>query len=234
MTDRLRLKDVTQRCRSWRCHDLALLARSRQAVGGGRIARPLRVVGERARLDVLRLSTERCNVEQRFVARLPSAGNTGLGRRTCPAQRSGSKPQLAAAAGRPPVDPQDPHRSGPPAADDRSRSVVDPDARRGKHGSWYDGYLLDVAIDSDSERITALNELPAKGDEASDAAELVRKMKPRTATTSSRCRWMDWAFKVPCCGNWNPRGARLGGVCASTAETSSEYFKPQEFVKILS
>jgi len=60
-----------------------------------------------------------------------------------------------------------------PQAGDRTRSDVDPDARRGKHGQWYDGYLLDVMIDADSELITAVDVLPANGAEAANAAELV-------------------------------------------------------------
>ncbi|MEO8498359.1 MAG: transposase [Planctomycetota bacterium] len=55
----------------------------------------------------------------------------------------------------------------------RTLSVVDPDARRGKHGDFYDGYLLDVMIDADSEIITELEVLPAGGDEAKDAVHLV-------------------------------------------------------------
>ena len=61
-----------------------------------------------------------------------------------------------------------------PAAPDRVRSGVDPDARRGKHGEYYDGYLLDVAMDADSELITALDVLPANADEAADAQQLLQ------------------------------------------------------------
>jgi hypothetical protein len=56
----------------------------------------------------------------------------------------------------------------------RVRSTVDPDARRGKHGGWYDGYLFDVLIDADSELITEVNVLSACDNEGADAVELVR------------------------------------------------------------
>lgn len=62
-----------------------------------------------------------------------------------------------------------------PEAGRRTLSVVDPEARRGKHGDWYDGYVLDLMIDADSELITQLNTLQAGGDEAKDAVELVRR-----------------------------------------------------------
>lgn len=55
------------------------------------------------------------------------------------------------------------------------RSVVDPDALRGKHGVYYDGYVLDVAMDADSELITALNVLPAGGNEACGAVALMEQ-----------------------------------------------------------
>lgn len=61
-----------------------------------------------------------------------------------------------------------------PKASGRVRSAVDPDARRGKHGDYYDGYKLDVLVDADSEIITALEVLPGNGDEAADSEVLLR------------------------------------------------------------
>lgn len=58
-------------------------------------------------------------------------------------------------------------------AGDKVRSAHDPDARCGKHGDYYDGYLYDVAMDADSEIITAVNVLPANGDEGADAVFLL-------------------------------------------------------------
>lgn len=60
-----------------------------------------------------------------------------------------------------------------PAGPDRLRSAVDPEARRGKHGAYYDGYACDLSLDPDSELVTALNVLPANGDEAADARTLI-------------------------------------------------------------
>ena len=59
------------------------------------------------------------------------------------------------------------------AQGDKLRSVVDPDARRGKHGAFFDGYLLDVMLDPESELITALEVLPGNGAEAADAPALI-------------------------------------------------------------
>jgi transposase len=62
-----------------------------------------------------------------------------------------------------------------PETGNRTRSIHDPDARRGKHGEYFDGFLVDVLMDADSELITALNLLPANGAEGADAPTLVRQ-----------------------------------------------------------
>ena len=61
-----------------------------------------------------------------------------------------------------------------PEAGDKTLSVVDPDARCGKHGEFYDGYLLDVMMDAKSELVTALDVLPANSDEARNAIALIQ------------------------------------------------------------
>jgi IS5 family transposase len=62
-----------------------------------------------------------------------------------------------------------------PDAHDRLASVTDPDARVGKHGAYFVGYLLDVALDPDSELITAVNVLPGNGPEAIDTITLIEQ-----------------------------------------------------------
>lgn len=47
-----------------------------------------------------------------------------------------------------------------------------PEVRTGKQGDYYDGYLLDVSRDADSELICAMDVLPANGDEAANAKPL--------------------------------------------------------------
>lgn len=61
-----------------------------------------------------------------------------------------------------------------PQAGDKVLSVHDPDARCGKHGEYFDGYLLDLSLDADSNLITALNVLPANGNEGADAVYLLQ------------------------------------------------------------
>jgi transposase len=60
-----------------------------------------------------------------------------------------------------------------PAAQDKLRSLVDPEVRTGKHGDYYEGYLLDVSMDADSELLCAVDVLPANADEAANATQLI-------------------------------------------------------------
>lgn len=62
-----------------------------------------------------------------------------------------------------------------PKASDKVISVYDADARCGKHGAFFDGYLTDVTMDADSELITGINVLPANGNEGGDAAYLIQQ-----------------------------------------------------------
>ena len=62
-----------------------------------------------------------------------------------------------------------------PKASDKLVSLTDPEARRHKHGEYYDGYLLDVSMDADSNLICALEVLPANGNEAADALTLIKR-----------------------------------------------------------
>lgn len=61
-----------------------------------------------------------------------------------------------------------------PHAEHKTLSVHDPEARRGKHGEWYEGFIVDILMDADSELITQINVLEAGGDEARDAVDLIR------------------------------------------------------------
>src|SRR5262245_39887706 len=60
-----------------------------------------------------------------------------------------------------------------PKAGDKLVSLTDTDARRGKHGGYYDGYLFDVSLDADSELICGVDLLSANGDEAANAPNLI-------------------------------------------------------------
>ena len=62
-----------------------------------------------------------------------------------------------------------------PSAPGKLRSTVDPDARRGKHGEYFDGYVTDVLVDADSELFTAIHVMAAGGSESANALVLLEQ-----------------------------------------------------------
>jgi transposase len=167
--DRLRLKDATHVIADVAIPTtLALVAQMRDKLLAA--AEPfdaVRVEGERARIEVIRASTEGRNAEERLVGRVthlreilawtdelepPSDADTNRVWKALKKARDLARKILA--------DQAD------PKAGDRMRSIVDPDMRCGRHGDWYDGYFLDVMMDPDSELLTAMDSLPANGNEA--------------------------------------------------------------------
>jgi transposase len=176
--DRLRIKDASHVIANIAVPStLALIAQTRdKLLAAAEPFDPIRVEGERVNVELLRQSTAGQTDEQRLVGRVthlreilawvdeqkpPEDADQEGAWQALVEQRRLAHKILA--------DQED------PAAGDRTLSTVDPDARRGKHGSWYDGYLVDALVDADSELITEINVLPANGDEAADAGELIRQ-----------------------------------------------------------
>jgi len=176
--DRLRLKDATHVIADVAIPTaLALVAQVRDRLLTA--AEPfdqLRVEGERARIEMIRISGEASSKEERLAAKVthlreilawvdelrpPPDEEENRAWQTLLATRRLAHKVLADQE-----NPQSP---------DRTRSTVDPEARRAMHGQWYDGYLLDLMMDADSELITAIDVMPANGDEGANAAELVRQ-----------------------------------------------------------
>ena len=176
--DRLRIKDATHVIADVALPTtLALVAQVRDKLLAA--AEPFdacRVAGERANLEVLRESSAGRSVEDRLVARVAHLREilAWADRLTPPAEAQTSRAwkkfrELRQLAHKILSDQEHPEGG------QRTRSTVDPDARRGKHGGWYDGYLFDVLIDADSELFTEINVLPACDNEGADAVELVRQ-----------------------------------------------------------
>jgi transposase len=176
--DRLRLKDATHIIANIAVPStIRLVAEARdQLLEALRPFALERVAEEEQRAEAIRLGTEDVKDEERLLQRvthlrtvLAWAGEVP-GQDLFRQQREQSQERLRSAlalAHKILADRED------PKAGDKVLSVHDADARRGKHGDWYEGYLLDVAMDADSEIITAVNVLPANGDEGADAAALI-------------------------------------------------------------
>jgi hypothetical protein len=178
--DRLRLKDATHVLANIAIPStLALVSQTRT-----RLLEALqpwaaqRVAEEQQRVETMRAATQDLSGEERLLQRVAHLRVLSAWADTLVATEVFV--QAPAAARRPLeealalthkvlADRDDP--DGP----DHLVSLQDPEARQGKHGSYYTGYLLDVAMDADSQIVTALNVLPSHGQEADNAVTLLRQ-----------------------------------------------------------
>jgi transposase len=231
--DRLRLKDATHVIADVAIPTtLALLAQTRDKLLAA--AEPfdvVRVAGERARIDMVRASTDGQNEEHRLVARVTHLREilAWVDALQAPQEAALQRPwQVLEATGRLAhkiVADQD-----DPKAGDRTRSVVEPEVRRGKHGEWYDGYLLDAMIDADSELITAIDVLPANGHEAANAARLVRQEETAHGNDIAALSIDSVAFQGPVLEELqDPAGLALDLYVPPKPEASTPYFPPEAF-----
>jgi transposase len=178
--DRLRLKDATHLfadVADVKALQLAAQVRERLLAAAAPLF-PDWVATQRGQLDALRQTTAEASEEERLAQRvaLLQAMAAGLHERVAAlstvatpiADRQRLDKALAL------VDKLLADHADPEAGD-RLASGLDPDARRGKHGQFFLGYLLDVALDADSEIITAVNVLPGNGAEAADAVTLIKQ-----------------------------------------------------------
>lgn len=177
--DRLRLKDATHVIANIAVPStLRLVAQTRQRLlDAARPYAPERVAADEAEAEVVRQATADLPDTDRLVARVTHLRAIVAWADTV---QQDLEPLLAAPdkertrfeaalalAHRVLADRDEPDKG------DQVRSVVDADARCGKHGAYFDGYLLDISLDADSELLTALNLLPGNGDEARDTQTLL-------------------------------------------------------------
>jgi transposase len=176
--DRLRLKDATHIIANIAVPStIRLVAEVRdQVLEAIRPFAAARAAEEEQRAEAIRQGTEDARDEERLVQRVSHLRAVLAWADDVPEQEvfaqgsPASQEKLRAAlalAHKVLADRDDPE------AGDKVLSAADPEARCGKHGDYYDGYLLDVAMDADSEILTAVNVLPANGDEGADAAHLI-------------------------------------------------------------
>jgi transposase len=117
-----------------------------------------------------------------------------------------------------------------PEAGDKVLSVHDPDARRAKHGAWFDGYLLDVAMDADSTLITAVNVLPGNGDEGGDAATLIRREEQTQGNDVAAVSLDGAGYRGPVLRELtDPAGLHLEVFTPPTEHAPYQGFPPERF-----
>jgi transposase len=178
--DRLRLKDATHIIANIAIPStIRLVAETRdQLLDAVRPFAPARVAEEEAQAEIIRQRTDDAKDDERLVQRVTHLRAVLAWADGVPTQavfHQQSEPtqeqlrQALALAHKILADREE------PSAGDQVRSVHDAEARRGFHGGYFDGYLLDVAMDADSELLTAIHVLPGNGDEGADAAALIRR-----------------------------------------------------------
>lgn len=179
--DRLRLKDATHVLANIAVPTtLQLVAQMRQRLlAAAEVFAPTQVAQFRAAAVTVRVASADLKEAERLLARVthlreivawgqvllaslpePTAPTTVAARATLQATLALAHKVLADRA---------------PEATDKLVSLVDPEARQGRHGEFFDGYLLDVSTDAASELICALNVLPGNGPEGDDAVTLVQQ-----------------------------------------------------------
>jgi hypothetical protein len=177
--DRLRLKDATHVIANIAIPStIRLIAQMRERLLA--TAEPFasdRVAAERAQALAIRTTTSDLSDDERLLARVTQLRQIVewadlLSRDLEPLPQEPSPPYRALADALALAHKLLADRDNPDGGD-RVVSIQDVDARRGMHGAYFTGYLLDVALDADSQIITVLDVLPANADEAADATALI-------------------------------------------------------------
>lgn len=134
-----------------------------------------RVAGERVNIDILRTRTDSQKVELRLEARVTHLKEILAWVDALASPEDAATKCWQALVERRRLAHQILENQQHPQDGDKVRSVTDPDARRSKHGDWFDGFLLDILVDADSQLITQFDVLPANGEEAANAIALLER-----------------------------------------------------------
>jgi hypothetical protein len=117
-----------------------------------------------------------------------------------------------------------------PGHGDRTLSTTDPDARCGRHGHMFNGYLIDVLVDADSEIITQINVLPGNGDEAVDAVGLIREEEAAHGNDVKAISIDGAGFHGPMLRELeDPAGLNVDAYVPPPRPRKDGLFAPQEF-----
>jgi transposase len=232
--DRLRLKDASHVIANIAVPStLALVAQIRdELLAAAEAFDGLRVAGERVNLDVLRQTTAGQNNEQRLVARVTHLREILMWvDELAPPPAADEHPAWQALLQKRTLAHKILADREHPKDGDRTISIVDPEARCGKHGQWYDGYVVDISLDADSRLITELNVLSAGGDEAADAIALVRQEEETHGNDVEKLSMDGAGFNGPMLRELeDPEGLAVETIVPPPKEPASETFTSDDFV----
>ncbi len=118
-----------------------------------------------------------------------------------------------------------------PNPEDRLVSLQDPDARWGDHHGLFRGYKLDITEDADGGLITAVNVLPANGDEARDATTLIEREEQAHGNDVQALSIDGVGFVGPRLREWtDPQGLNLEVIVPPPqVQAPTGYFTPDQF-----
>lgn len=233
--DRLRLKDATHVVANIAIPStIALVAQTRQRLLGA--LRPFaaaRVAAEEGHAEAVRAATADLSGEERLLQRVAHLRAItawadevpqGAASAAAPPARREALAEALQVAHKVLADRADPGGPG------HLVSVHDPEARQAKHGDYFTGYLLDVAVDADSQLVTALNVLPAHGPEALDAVTLLGR-EERAHGNDVRAVSMDGAgFHGPTLrALTEPGGPQVEVYVPPKQETPTGFFTAEQF-----
>lgn len=235
--DRLRVKDATHVIANIAIPStIGLVAQTRhRLLACVRPYAPERVIQEEARADQIRQVTQDLKDEERLVHRVTHLREiVGWVEELCSSlgwstRLEGSHQRLAEALDLAHKVLYDRAQKEPK---DRVLSVVDPQARNGKHGDYFHGYLVDISMDAHSEVITALNVLPGNGDEGGDAPTLIESEQqahhnPIVELSMDASGWRGEMLRVLS----DPQGLDLKVyVPPQVRPTDGIYFTPDDFL----
>jgi transposase len=232
--DRLRLKDASHVIANIAVPaTLALVAQIRDALlAAAKAFDPVRVEGERVNIEVLRQATAGQDHEQRLVARVTHLREILLWvDDRAPPPAAEAQPAWQALVQKRQLAHKILADQEHPKGGDRTLSLLDSEARCGKHGQWYDGYLLDISLDPDSKLITELNLLPAGGEEAADAVTLIRQEEEAHGNDVEALSIDGVGFNGPVLRELeDPQGLAVNTIVPVPQEPASETFTPEDFV----
>jgi transposase len=236
--DRLRLKDATHVLANIAIPStIALVAQTRQ-----RLLQALRcwdnsqrVADEIQRADAIRTTTADLSGEERLLQRVAhlraitawAEEQIAASAAFVAASAERQKPlqealQLARKVLADRADPDGP---------DHLVSVLDPEARHSKHGEFFTGYLLDVAMDADSQIVTALNVLPGHGPEALDTLTLLATEEQAhgndvRAVSLDKAGFHGEALRAL---TTEPGGPQVEVFVPAKEQPATDFFRPEQF-----
>jgi IS5 family transposase len=234
--DRLRLKDATHVLANIAVPStLTLVARVRdRLLEAAEPFAPERVAAERDELERLRTATADLTDAQRLAHRVEHLRSVVAWADELPPPTGPTAPAMEPPWRRLRAASDLAHKvlrdRDNPEAKDKLISVADPEARAGWHHQWFDGYLLDVAMDADSEFLTAIAVLPAGADEAADATELIRQEERAHGNDVAALSIDGIGFRGDLIEQWSdPEGLNLEVIVPPTEPAAPAGFPPAAF-----